>query len=88
MWRYSRITKGDTLTPTMAAERVLLPPYAEPTHYDLDIVPDMDRFTFSATAKVTVTIVSKTAELQLHAKVEYREPSFTFKFHFLQPSQT
>ena len=42
----------------MAAERVLLPPYAEPTHYDLDIVPDMDRFTFSATAKVTVTIVA------------------------------
>jgi aminopeptidase N len=51
------------------AERVreVLPAYAHPTHYSLDLAPDLVACTFTGTVVIDVKIVVATHQLQLNA---------------------
>ncbi|MCU1355934.1 MAG: putative aminopeptidase [Acidimicrobiales bacterium] len=44
-----------------------LPTNVVPSHYDLDLVPDLDAATFAGTAAITVVVTETVEELVLHA---------------------
>jgi aminopeptidase N len=51
-----------------ATSRVILPQDMLPSHYDLELVPDLTTLTFSATVAISVTVTNKTNSVTLHAK--------------------
>lgn len=48
--------------------RVLLPADVEPEHYDLTLEPDLEKFTFEGTVKITVDVKEATDKVVLHQK--------------------
>ena len=48
--------------------RVLLQNQFTPTHYDLEIEPDFERFSFDGIVKISTTITKETSLVTLHAK--------------------
>ena len=59
--------KPQILTPPSRADRVILPAYAAPTHYDLTLVPDLVKNTFAGRARIEVTVKTATRQLKLNA---------------------
>ncbi|MCC6920178.1 MAG: M1 family metallopeptidase [Alphaproteobacteria bacterium] len=51
-----------------AAERVVLPTNAAPSHYKLEITPDVAALTFAGKAEITVEVTEATDRLVLNAK--------------------
>lgn len=44
-----------------------LPRNVVPSHYVLELAPDLEKFTFAGRQEVTVNVVEKTSEIQLHS---------------------
>ena len=44
-----------------------LPTTVVPTHYDLELAPDLDAATFTGTAEITIVVTEPVSELVLHA---------------------
>ena len=59
--------KPQILTPPSRADRDILPAYATPTHYDLTLVPDLVKNTFSGRVRIDVTVKTATRQLKLNA---------------------
>ena len=63
-----------------AAGRVLLPSSITPTRYDLDLIPDLEAFTFSGVCKIQLSTTSNVSgkDIQMHAKeLCFTNASFT-----------
>ena len=62
-----------------STDAVILPPNAEPRHYDLSLTPDMRAFTFDGVVDIVVDIVADTSTLVLHSKelTYYDKTTFT-----------
>jgi hypothetical protein len=65
----------------MSSERVLLPLLAVPSHYKLELVPDLEALTFQASEEIHVNVTESISEVTLHSK---EIQILTAKF---QPSQ-
>lgn len=52
----------------MAAERVLLPTQLLPSHYVLELTPDLDACTFTCNEEIHVAVSEETDQVTLHAK--------------------
>ena len=61
-----------------SSDAVILPPYAEPRHYELSLTPDMRSFTFDGVVDIVVDILSATSSLVLHSKELTYYDSTTF----------
>ena len=59
--------KPQILTPPSRADRMILPAYAAPTHYDLTLVPDLAKNTFAGRVRIEVTVKAATRQLKLNA---------------------
>jgi len=59
--------KPQILTPPSRADRMILPAFAAPTHYDLTLVPDLAKNTFSGRVRIDVTVKTATRQLKLNA---------------------
>ena len=68
------LEKGDLLVQNMAlnnaySERVILNPRIKPTHYSLELSPDLDAFTFSCSEQIKLTISeANLTAISLHSK--------------------
>lgn len=51
-----------------AKGRVLLPEAVEPLRYDVKLSPDLEKFTFDGTVKITIDVREATDQISLHAK--------------------
>ena len=49
-----------------AAGRVLLPDHAVPIHYDVKLIPDLEKFTFAGEEQVTMDVKESKNFLELH----------------------
>lgn len=54
----------------MAAERVILPNSVVPTHYALELHPDLDpsKLEFLSNLQISVNVVNSVSEVTLHSK--------------------
>lgn len=52
----------------MAAERVVLPTQLYPSHYDLELTPDLDKLIFTCNEDIHVTVRESTDRVTLHAR--------------------
>src|SRR4026209_2452912 len=50
------------------ARDVRLPKNVVPTHYDIELKPDLDNFTFSGIETITLSVLKKTKKITLHSK--------------------
>ena len=51
----------------VAFERDILPSHVKPIHYDVTIVPDLEKFTFTGKVAIDLQVNSNTKEIQLNA---------------------
>lgn len=63
---------------TSISERVTLPLILVPSHYSLELSPNLDLLTFSCNEEITCEVTDKTTEVTLHAKEIFVE-SVVFK---------
>lgn len=52
----------------MASERVVLPTQLYPSHYNLELTPDLNALTFSCNEEIFVTVREATNSVTLHAR--------------------
>ena len=48
-------------------ERDILPAHVKPSHYDVTIVPDLEKFTFEGHVLIDLQVNSNTKEIKLNA---------------------
>lgn len=57
-----------TATSCAYTDRDILPSNVKPTHYDLELRPDMEKFTFTGTVKIQVEVMEATKSISLNAQ--------------------
>jgi aminopeptidase 2 len=62
----------------MSTDRVLLPQQLYPSHYSLELVPDLEKFDFTCNQEIDVTVRESTNEVTLHTREIFIE-SVCFK---------
>jgi aminopeptidase N len=62
----------------MSTERVLFPQQLYPSHYSLELVPDLEKFDFTCNQEIDVTVKESTNEVTLHTREIFIE-SVCFK---------
>lgn len=61
----------------MASDRVVLPTALLPSHYFLELTPDLEQFTFTCSEEITCAVSEETNKLTLHAReITVNEVSF------------
>ena len=60
-----------------AVERVVLPPCVTPTHYDIELTPDIAKLEFVGSEAIKVVVNTNTKEIRLHSKeIQVTEANF------------
>ena len=67
-----------TIVTMSITERVVLPLLVVPSHYSLELSPNLELLTFSCIEEIHVEVIVTTAEVTLHSKEIYIE-SVSFK---------
>ncbi|PVU93111.1 hypothetical protein BB561_003451 [Smittium simulii] len=64
---------------TRSDDRVILPDHLKPTHYDLNLTPDLDKLSFSGTVDIHIDVKNDTNTIVLHSnELKHTEASISY----------
>lgn len=64
----SNLQKDADTSSSVAYSREVLPDNVVPEHYELELKPCLDSFTFDGLVEISITVIKTTNEIRLNAK--------------------